>query len=71
MVMTPAEKAQLDEHVQAIAKLLYADADKGKMTNLGQIEAGIRAQLQEHVSPQLGIFLSQKLLAQIVDTSAP
>ena len=71
MVMTPAEKAQLDEHVQAIAKLLYADADKSKMTNLGQIEARIRAQLQEHVSPQLGIFLSQKLLAQIVDTSAP
>lgn len=69
--MTPAEKAQLDEHVQAIAKLLYADADKSKMTNLGQIEAGIRAQLQEHVSPQLGIFLSQKLLAQIADTSAP
>ncbi len=29
--MTPAEKAQLDEHVQAIAKLLYADADKSKM----------------------------------------
>ena len=54
--MTPAEKAQLDEHVQAIAKLLYADADKSKMTNLGQIEAGIRAQLQEHVSPQLGVF---------------
>lgn len=69
--MTPAEKAQLDEHVQAIAKLLYADADKSKMTNLGQIEAGIRAQLQEHVSPQLGIFLSQKLLVQIADTSAP
>ena len=68
--MTPAEKAQLDEHVQAIAKLLYADADKSKMTNLGQIESGIRAQLQEHVGPQLGVFLSQKLQEQIEDTSA-
>lgn len=68
--MTPAEKAQLDEHVQAIAKLLYADADKSQMTNLGQIEAGIRAQLQEHVGPQLGVFLSQKLPAQLEDTSA-
>jgi hypothetical protein len=70
MVMTPAEKAQLNAHVQAIAKLLYADADKSQMSNLGQIEAGIRAQLQEHVSPQLGVFLSEQLRAQTRDTSA-
>jgi hypothetical protein len=57
--MTPAEKAQIDEHVQAIAKILYADADKSQMTNLGQIEAGIRAQLQEHVSPQLVFFITE------------
>jgi hypothetical protein len=69
--MTPAEKAQIDAHVQAIAKILYADADKSQMTNLGQIEAGIRAQLQEHVSPQLGVFSSQKLRAQMTDMSAP
>jgi hypothetical protein len=77
--MTPAEKVQLDEHVQAIAKILYADADKSQMTNLGEIEAGIRAQLQEHVSPQLGVFFTplagrsptQQLQAQMPDTSAP
>lgn len=69
--MTPAEKAQIDAHVQAIAKILYADADKSQMSNLGQIEAGIRAQIQEHVSPQLGVFLSQQLRAQMTDTSAP
>lgn len=69
--MTPTEKAQIDAHVQAIAQILYADADKSQMTNLGQIEAGIRAQLQAHVSPQLGVFLSQKLRAQMTDTSAP
>jgi len=28
--MTPAKKAQLDAHVQAIAKILYADADKSQ-----------------------------------------
>jgi hypothetical protein len=71
MSMTPAEKAQIDEHVQAIAKILYADADKSQMTNLGQIEAGIRAQLQEHVGPQVGVFLSQQLQVQTPDTSAP
>ena len=69
--MTPEEKIALDQHVQAIAKILYADADKSQMTSLGGIEAGIRAQLQSHVSPQLGFFLSQKLRAQMPDTSAP
>jgi hypothetical protein len=69
--MTPEEKIALDQHVQAIAKILYADADKSQMTNLGQIEAGIRAQIQAHVSPQLGVFLSPQLPAQMPDTSAP
>ena len=68
--MTPKEKADLDQHVQAIAKILYADADKSQMTTLGEIEVGIRAQLQEHVSPQLGVFLSQRLQRQMTDTSA-
>jgi hypothetical protein len=54
--MTPEEKIALAQHVQAIAKILYADADKSQMTHLGQIEAGIRAQIQDHVSPQLGVF---------------
>jgi hypothetical protein len=67
--MTPEEKAELDQHVQAIAKILYADADKSQMSTLGDIETGIRAQLQEHVSPQLGVFLSQKLQARAMDTS--
>ena len=69
--MTPEEKIALDQHVQAIAKILYADADKSQMTNLGQIEAGVRAQIQDHVSPQFGVFLSQQLPAQMPDTSAP
>ncbi len=37
--MTPTDKVQLDEHVQAIAKILYADVDKSQMTNLAEIEA--------------------------------
>ena len=49
--MPPEEKIALDQHVQAIAKILYADADKSQMTNLGKIEAGIRDQLQSHVIP--------------------
>jgi hypothetical protein len=69
--MTPAEKAELKQHVQAIAKILYADTDKTQLTNLGAIEATVRSQIQEHVSPQLGVFLSQKQQAQATDMSAP
>jgi len=69
--MTPEEKIALDQHVQAIAKILYADADPSQMTNLGQIEVGIRAQLQKHVNPQIGVFLSQQRPAQLPDTPAP
>jgi hypothetical protein len=69
--MTPEEKIALDHHVQAIAQILYADADQSQMTNLGQIEAGIRDQLQAHVSPQIGIFLSQQRPGQRPDTPAP
>lgn len=54
--MTPEEKQELDQHIQGIAKILYGDADKSRMTNLGEIEKVIREQLQEHVSPQIGVF---------------
>jgi hypothetical protein len=68
--MTPEEKIALDQHVQVIAQILYADADQSQMTNLGQIEAGIRAQLQEHVNPQIGVFLSPQRPGQPPDMSA-
>lgn len=68
--MTPEEKQTLDQHVQAIAKILYTDADKSQMTNLGKIEEVIRDQLLEHVSPQLGVFLSQALQKRAQDTPA-
>lgn len=68
--MTPEEKQALDQHVQAIAKILYADADKSRLTNLGEIEGVIRDQLLEHVSPQLGVFLSQASQQQAQDTPA-
>lgn len=67
--MTPEDEKVLNEHVQAIAKILYADADKSQMTNLAEIEATVRSQVQQHVTPQLGIFLSQALQRQPKDTS--
>lgn len=69
--MTPAEKQELDEHVQAIARLLYQDADPSRMQDLGGIEKVIREQLQDPVSPQMGVFLLAALQTQQKDTSAP
>jgi len=69
--MTPEEQIMLDQHIQAIAQILYREAESHPMETLGQIETVIRAQFQEHVGPQLGIFLSQKLPGQVRATSAP
>lgn len=54
--MSPEDKQELDQYVQAIAKLLYKDADKSRLQTLGEIELVVREQLQEHVNPQIGIF---------------
>jgi len=70
--MTPEQNHQLQTHVTEIAKLLYADAQaKGlPMNNLIEIEMAVRSQLLRHVSPELGNFLSARLLAQTPDISA-
>lgn len=67
--MTPEDQQALNEHVQAIAKILYAEADKSQMTHLAEIEATVRAQVQQHVTPKLGFFLSQGLPTQPRDTN--
>ena len=69
--MTPEEQQELDQHVQAIAKILYADADKSRMTNLGEIEKVVREQLQQHVGPEIGVFLSAALQKQPKDPRVP
>ena len=67
--MTPEEKQELQEHVQAIAKLLRKDAGERPMNSLGEIESVVREQLQTHVAPQLGVFLSKTSPKPSVDTT--
>jgi uncharacterized protein (DUF849 family) len=67
--MTPEDQQAMDEHVQAIAKILYNDADKSQMKNLAEIEAMVRSQVQAHVTPELGVFLLQAL-HWVMDTMA-
>lgn len=67
--MTPQEEQALAYHVREIAKLLYNDADPSRMTNLGEIEAVVREQVQKHVTPEMGIFLLKQLQAPRQATS--
>lgn len=64
--MTPEEEQAVAYHVRELAKLLYKDADtcQTPMTNLGEIEAAVREQVQKHVTPKMGVFLSKQLRVQ-------
>lgn len=73
-MMNPDRQQALNEHVTAIAQILYADAESQglQMGNLTEIEMTVRHQLQTQVSPQLGNFLSNLVAQKILtlrDTS--
>lgn len=67
--MKPEQRAALKTHVHEIAKILHQDAkEKGMpVTSLGDIEKTVREQVQSHVSPDLGLFLSMKVLGPILE----
>ena len=66
--MSPETKKELEQHVQAISKILYAEADQSQLTSLSDIEMTIRRQVQENVSPYIGSFLSKMPLTPPQDT---
>ena len=55
--MTKEESQLLIEHARAIAKILYKNAPINELTSLGKIEEVVRSQMQEHVMPEVGVFL--------------
>lgn len=63
--MTPEQKQALQEHIQAIAKILYEDTSAERLTSLAGIEEAVRSQMQKHVMPEVGVFLSKQLQAQV------
>lgn len=62
--MNPEQEQALKAHLQAIAKILYDDSDPDAMQTLEGIEMTVRQKIQEHVSPELGIFLLEQLQRQ-------
>ena len=58
---------QIQEHARAIAALLYDETAPEQLTTLEGIEQAVRGHILEHVSPEIGHFLSQQPVAPAVD----
>jgi hypothetical protein len=54
--MNPSQQQALQEHIQAIAKILYDDRPPEQLTSLAGIEEAVRTQMQKHVMPEVGVF---------------
>jgi hypothetical protein len=62
--MNPEQEQALNAHLQAIAKILYDDSDPDAMQTLEGIEMTVRQKIQQHISPELGVFLLAQLQQQ-------
>lgn len=58
--MKSEQQKVLTQHLRAIAKILYEETSPEQLKDLAAIEATVRQQVTEYVSPELGIFLSNK-----------
>lgn len=58
--MNPQKAQALKVHVDAIAILLYEEANQEKLKTLAGIEKSVRNLALEHVMPQIGIFGSKQ-----------
>jgi hypothetical protein len=64
--MTPEDKQKIEEHTREIAAILYRNAKEKnakQLETLEGIELAVREQVLEHVSPDIGIFLSTQAVA--------
>ena len=58
--MNTDKQAAISYHVQALSKLLFEEVDSQQLTNLAEIEVAVREQVQTHVTPEMGFFLSNR-----------
>jgi hypothetical protein len=58
--MTPEEQQAIKTHADAIAAILYRNTHEAKLQSLEGIEQAVRQHMLEHLSPQVGIFLSKQ-----------
>lgn len=58
--MNPEKQARLQACLQELASILYEQTNSADLKNLESIEKTVRAQMLEHVSPQIALFLSRR-----------
>ncbi len=56
--MTPEQASAIKAHAEAIAAILYSQTEPEQLSTLAGIEKTVRDQILQHVSPEIGIFLS-------------
>lgn len=64
VAMNPEEAQRLEACVQEIAAILYKNTPLEALTSLEGIEKAVRQHMLEQVSPEVSIFLSNKLREQ-------
>jgi len=62
--MTPENTVALKAHLQAVAALLYEEAPPEHLNTLEEIEKTVRQKVLKHVSPEIGVFLSNQSQVQ-------
>ena len=60
IIMTPAERLELEACLKRASEILYNNTETESLETLEAIETTVRAQVLEHVSPQIALFLSKK-----------
>jgi len=58
--MTPEKAEAIKAHAEAIATLLYEEAEPEQLTTLAAIEKTVRDSVLEQVTPHIGVFLSAR-----------
>jgi hypothetical protein len=57
---------RIQAHAREIAALLYEETSPEQLTTLEGIETAVRGHILNHVSPEIGVFLSQQAVARAV-----
>ena len=57
--MTPEKAQALQDHINAIAAILYEETQPEQLTTLESLEKTVRQQVLQYVTPQKGVFLSR------------
>ena len=62
--MTPENAQELKAYLQGIAAILYEETLPEELNTLEAIEQTVRQKVLQHVSPEIGVFLSRQSQGQ-------